>query len=128
MTRKQRRLLRLLLMLFVGDAPFAASLALAQDYPSFKALGQGRSLWIENCEGCHGYGIAGAPIPMQAADWAPRLNKPKSELYDHAINGFFGPDDTMMPARGGNDALSDSEVQAAVDYMLKLARQYQTTP
>ena len=127
MTRHQRRLLLVLFMLIFGGAPFASGLSQAADYPSYQGLDQGRSLWIDTCEGCHGYGIAGAPIPMEAADWAPRLNKPVSELYDHAINGFFGPDDTMMPARGGNDALSDSEVKAAVDYMLELARQYQTT-
>ena len=45
-------------------------------------------------------------------------------VYDHAINGFFGPDDTMMPERGGNSALTDAEVKAAVDYMVALANYY----
>ncbi len=84
----------------------------------------GRDLWIENCKGCHAYGIAGAPIPMQANDWASRVIKKRSVLYDHAINGFFGPDDTMMPERGGNPELSDSQVKLAVDYMLSLAQYY----
>ncbi|HHC74814.1 MAG TPA: hypothetical protein ENK78_07045, partial [Thiothrix sp.] len=53
-----------------------------------------------------------------------RVEKEKTTLYDHAINGFFGKDDTMMPARGGNDQLSDDEVKAAVDYMVALARYY----
>jgi cytochrome c5 len=85
---------------------------------------QGRAVWLANCEGCHGYGIAGAPIPMQATDWAPRLDKGMNVLYEHAINGFFGPDDTMMPERGGNPNLTDQEVKAAVDYMAALANYY----
>ena len=47
-----------------------------------------------------------------------------SVLYSHAIEGFFGPDDTMMPARGGNPDLTDEEVKLAVDYMLALATYY----
>ncbi len=87
-------------------------------------LDQGRSIWLANCEGCHGYGIAGAPIPMQPADWRARLAKGKAMLYDHAINGFFGPDDTLMPERGGNPKLTDEQVKAAVDYMTALANHY----
>ena len=45
-------------------------------------------------------------------------------LYEHALNGFFEPVDTEMPARGGNAALSDDEVRAAVDYMVALANYY----
>jgi len=87
-------------------------------------LSEGRSIWLDNCEGCHGYGIAGAPIPMQPAAWSPRLAKGAEVLYAHAINGFFGPDDTMMPERGGNPELSDDQVKAAVDYMAALANFY----
>ncbi len=89
-----------------------------------KHLTQGRALWLANCEGCHGYGIAGAPIPMDPSDWASRLKQERSVLYDRAINGFFGPDDTMMPERGGNPNLSDTEIMAAVDYMAALATYY----
>lgn len=84
----------------------------------------GKRLWLENCEGCHGYGIAGAPIPMQVKDWKARVSKSKEELYTHAINGFFGPGDTHMPARGGNEQLTDNEVEMAVDYMVMLATHY----
>jgi cytochrome c5 len=89
-----------------------------------EGLAQGRAVWLANCEGCHGYGIAGAPIPMKPAHWAPRLKKGKPVLYDHAINGFYGPDDTVMPERGGNTSLSDAEVMSAVDYMTALAAFY----
>ena len=87
-------------------------------------LQQGRSVWMDNCEGCHGYGIAGAPIPMKPRDWKARLAKTRAILYDHAINGFYGPDDTLMPERGGNPQLTDEQVRAAVDYMTALASYY----
>lgn len=97
------------------------------DYPQFAddpQLSAGRAVWIGTCEGCHGYGFAGAPMPTDAQAWQPRLDKPIELLYQHALEGFFGPDDTMMPARGGNDALTDAEVKSAVDYMVEFARQH----
>lgn len=97
-----------------------------QAYPELAGdrLAQGRALWLENCEGCHAYGIAGAPVPMEPEAWRARLEQPRAVLYRHAIDGFFGPDDTMMPPRGGKDSLTDHEVEAAVDYMAALARYY----
>lgn len=89
-----------------------------------KSLQHGRNLWLENCEGCHGYGIADAPVPMQPDDWKHRVIKEREVLYLHAIEGFIGKDYSMMPARGGNDELSDDQVKAAVDYMLFLANFY----
>ena len=90
-------------------------------------LTQGRVVWLANCEGCHGYGTAGAPVPMMPGDWRARLQKPRAVLYRHAIDGFFGPDDTMMPPRGGNEKLTDNDVRAAVDYMTALAHSYLQT-
>jgi len=92
--------------------------------PDIDTLREGRDIWLDTCENCHGYGTADAPIPMRPDDWRARVTKDRSELYTHAIEGFIGPDYSMMPARGGNDALSDSEVEAAVDYMLFLANYY----
>lgn len=101
-------------------------LAASPDYVEFdgEALARGRAVWMANCEGCHGYGIAGAPIPMKPTHWQGRVGKDREVLYDHAINGFFGPEDTMMPERGGNPDLTDEEVRAAVDYMVALAEFY----
>lgn len=88
--------------------------------------GPGRQVWLATCASCHGYGIAGAPIPMKPKDWLERVNKDKAELYDHAVNGFFGESDTYMPPKGGNEQLDDAEVRQAVDYMLALASYYIT--
>lgn len=105
-------------------ATLAVGVALANPaYREFDSpeLTVGRTIWVATCEGCHGYGYGGAPVPMQPKQWKPRLLKDREVLYQHAIEGFFGPDDSMMPARGGNTDLSDSEVKAAVDYMVELA-------
>lgn len=95
----------------------------AERYKSFESalLIKGQHIWMKNCEACHGWGVADAPIPMSKEDWIQRVEKPKSTLYEHAINGFFGPDDSMMPPKGGNPKLSDEEVKLAVDYMYQLA-------
>ena len=92
--------------------------------PETASLSFGRLIWINNCEGCHGYGIADAPIPMHPQDWKDRVNKGKTLLYRHAIDGFIGEDYSVMPARGGNEELGEEHVRAAVDYMLYLANFY----
>jgi cytochrome c5 len=116
----------LLMLLSATPAAAAPDGTSSTPYKIFagEVLVQGRAVWLANCETCHGYGIAGAPIPMQPAEWRPRLQQPIDVLYGHALNGFFGPDDTYMPPRGGNPKLSDAEVKSAVDYMTTLARHY----
>lgn len=91
-------------------------------FPDFEdpQLRAGRAIWLENCMGCHGDGTADAPRPDRFEEWAQRIQQPREVLYSHAIEGFFGPDYAMMPPRGGNPALSDSQVKQAVDYMLQL--------
>ena len=110
------RILLIALCMACNAAPVFA------DYPEFsdERLTLGRSVWLENCEGCHAYGIAGAPLATSQKAWSARIAKGKEALYLHAINGFFGPGGTMMPPRGGNDSLTDEEVSAAVDYMILL--------
>lgn len=104
---------------------FASTITLAGDsrYKSFedKHLQFGKDIWMQNCEGCHGWGVADAPIPLNYSAWEKRIAQGKAVLYKHALEGFFGPDDSMMPERGGNLELTDEEVKAAVDYMVELA-------
>jgi len=42
-------------------------------FPNEEHLTKGRELWIENCEGCHAYGIADSPIPMKPKHWKERV-------------------------------------------------------
>lgn len=71
-----------------------------------------------SCAACHTAGIAGAPKLGDAAAWSTRIAQGVETLYDHAINGFQG-NAGLMPAKGGNIALSDDSVKAAVDHMLE---------
>lgn len=86
------------------------------------ARAAGRMIWMATCQGCHDIGIAGAPKLGDVAAWAPRIAQGDAVLHEHAINGHFGPKGTMMPPRGGNDALTDDEVKAAVNYMVAASR------
>jgi cytochrome c5 len=98
------------------------SIAVDEPYPEFAepTLQQGRVIWIATCKVCHTADFAGAPKVTDKAAWAPRLAKGKDVLYSHAMQGVYGPSGTEMPPRGGNPALTDEQVRAAVDYMVAL--------
>jgi cytochrome c oxidase subunit 2 len=77
----------------------------------------GKSTYDTACAACHGTGVAGAPKLGDKAAWAPRLKQGKDTLYASAIKGKGA-----MPPKGGNTALADEAVKAAVDHMLAAAR------
>lgn len=76
-------------------------------------LALGEKVFNANCVSCHGAGVLGAPKVGDKAAWGPRIAQGKDTLYTHALNGF-----KMMPPKGGNAALKDEEVKAAIDYMV----------
>jgi cytochrome c5 len=87
--------------------------------PDDPALAQGRILWGETCQNCHGGDkLTGAPKITSTKAWDKRIAQGMAVLTDHAINGFIGPRYTEMPARGGNSDLSDTEVSLAVAFMI----------
>jgi cytochrome c5 len=77
----------------------------------------GQQVYQATCVVCHGAGIAGAPKLDDKGQWAKRIAKGVDTLYASAVNGVQGSAG-VMPARGGNPALSNAEVRAAVDYMV----------
>lgn len=83
--------------------------------------GNGKQTYESTCHVCHGTGIAGAPKFGDKAAWAPRLAEGIATLHQHALQGFQGKSG-VMPPKGGNTALSDADVQAAVDYMAAAAK------
>lgn len=85
------------------------------------AVGGGEGTYKAACVACHGAGIAGAPKFGDKAAWALRVAQGKPTLYEHAIKGYIGKAGAM-PAKGGNSALADADVQAAVDYMVASAK------
>jgi len=99
-------------------------------FPEFEdpQLRDGRAIWLENCMVCHGDGMDNAPRTDRFEEWAQRIQQPREVLYSHSIEGFIGPDYDIMPPRGGNPALSDSQVELAVDYMLRLVDHFRDAP
>jgi len=76
----------------------------------------GEKIFGATCATCHGAGVLGAPKSGDKTAWGPRIAQGKDTLYKHALEGF-----KMMPAKGGNAALKDDEVKAAIDYMVSKA-------
>jgi cytochrome c5 len=77
----------------------------------------GQQVYQAGCVACHDAGIAGAPKVGDKGQWAKRVAKGLGTLYASAVNGVQGSAG-VMPPKGGNLALSDAEVKAAVDYMV----------
>ncbi len=78
----------------------------------------GQKVYDATCRLCHGTGLAGAPKVEDTLTWENRLKQGLSKVHAHAIDGFQGQYG-VMPPRGGDMELTDEEVKAAVDFMLK---------
>lgn len=72
------------------------------------------------CASCHLPGLAGAPKIGDLSEWSPRIEKGIDTLTDHAIHGFSGPSGSIMPARGGEDSLTDEDIKNAVVYLIEI--------
>jgi cytochrome c5 len=96
----------------VAPVAIAASAA-----PSAADLAKGEKVFKVTCVVCHGAGILGAPKFGDKAAWASRIAQGADTLHAHALSGL-----KTMPPKGGNTALKDDEVKAAVDYMVDKAR------
>jgi cytochrome c5 len=81
----------------------------------------GQQVYQASCVACHDAGIADAPKLGDKGQWAKRIAKGVNALYASAVNGVQGSAG-VMPPKGGNPALSDAEVKAAVDYMVGRSR------
>lgn len=84
----------------------------------FTLIEEGAQVWDQNCKICHGTGNFGAPKITGSKFWAPRIEKGLEVLVANAQNGFLSPSGGNMPARGGNDELTDIEVESAVRFMI----------
>lgn len=83
-----------------------------------RAPQSGEAVYNATCLACHDAGIAGAPKTGDVETWKARIEQGMAVLAAHAIDGFQGQTG-FMPAKGGNAALSDGEVKAAVAYMVE---------
>ena len=110
-----------------GEEPVAAAGAGADAAPVDEALAEvakvvdGEQVYNTACMACHGTGVAGAPKVGDAGAWKARIAQGPDVLHKHAIEGFQGAAG-MMPPKGGQVALPDAEVIAAVDFMAAKSR------
>ena len=72
----------------------------------------GEQVYQAVCKTCHEAGVAGAPKFGDKAAWAPRIKTGVDALYASALKGK-----NAMPPKGGNQDLSEAEVQRAVVYI-----------
>ncbi len=79
--------------------------------------GSGKTVFEANCAVCHVPGAANAPKYGDKAAWMPRIKSGIENLYKSAINGK-----NAMPPKGGNAALADADVKAAVDYIVSQSK------
>lgn len=81
------------------------------------AMQMGKEVYEKTCAACHAAGVAGAPKVGDKAAWAAHLAEGTEHLVQAALKG-----EGAMPPKGGNPALSEEEIRAAVNYMIQMSR------
>ncbi len=89
-----------------------------RDIPKITAgqstLKRGQQVYANVCILCHLNGEVSAPRIGDQANWLMRIQQSgRSALYRHAVNGF-----NKMPPKGACVTCKDSDIKAAVDYLL----------
>jgi len=101
----------------VVEAPAALEVAAAPVAAAPAASEDGKKVYDTTCFACHATGVAGSPKLGDKVAWAPRIATGMDALYATSLNGKGA-----MPPKGGNMALEDDKVKAAVDYMVNAAK------
>jgi len=77
----------------------------------------GKAAYQSVCAACHATGVAQAPKAGDKEAWAPRLKGGTDALYASVLKGKGA-----MPPKGGGANLSETEVKAAVDYLVSTVK------
>jgi cytochrome c5 len=94
----------------LAEAQAVAAAAVAA--PAEPVEVDGETVYNGLCMACHGAGVSGAPIPGTDLMAARLAERGMDVLVSNAINGL-----NAMPPRGGNPALTDEQIRAAVEFM-----------
>lgn len=95
-----------------GEVVAAAPVAVSA-ITTAPAVSEGEKIYSGVCQACHIAGVAGAPKLDDAAAWAPRIALGEDALVASVVNGKGA-----MPPMGGNPALTEPQVRAAVAYII----------
>ena len=82
-----------------------------------KLISKGEKLYNANCKVCHATDTMGAPAVGDIPAWEDVMAKGFDKVLYNAVNGTGG-----MPAKGGNEDLTPSEVRDIVDFMIKSSK------
>lgn len=93
-----------------------AAAAAAASQVAYGGTTDGKTIYDNLCTGCHTSGAGGAP-KLDGAGMGGRAAKGLELLVKHAIEGYTGTAG-VMPAKGGNPALTDEQVKVTVEWMV----------
>jgi cytochrome c5 len=91
--------------------------AAPKEKPAAAAAADGKAVYDKVCFACHQQSVAGSPKLGDKAAWAPRLQAGTDALVQSVIKGKGA-----MPPKAGNPALSESEIRAAVEFMVSQSK------
>lgn len=100
-----------------GAAAIQASATESAPAPAAMAFDgslDGEMIYGTVCAACHTAAVLGAPQPG-SAEMAKRAEAGMDAMMQNALNGL----NNTMPARGGRPDLSDEQIQAVIEFMLK---------
>ena len=98
-----------------GAAALAEAQAVATETaPAGEIVVNGPEVYGGLCKTCHDTGVAEAPIPGSEQMAARETERGLDGLVQNVLNGL-----NAMPPKGGNPALTDEQIQAAVEFMLQ---------
>ncbi len=102
----------------------AAANALQAASASTAAYGgtlDGKAIYDQLCTACHTAGTGGAPKLDASGIGARVAQQGLEELVSKATEGFTGTSG-VMPARGGNPAITDEQMQKTVEWMVEQSK------
>lgn len=113
---------------FAGEAGVAGQIAsadlMAAASASTAAYGgtlDGKTIYDQLCTACHTAGVGGAPKLDASGIGARVAQQGLEELVKKATEGFTGSTG-VMPAKGGNPAITDEQMQKTVEWMVEQSK------
>ncbi len=98
-----------------------AAAAAAASQVAYGGTLDGSVIFGNLCTGCHTSGAGGAPKLDAAGIGARFAEQGIDMLVSRAISGYTGSAG-VMPAKGGNPALTDEQVKATVEWMVEQSK------